>query len=85
MADEIPGFDISIWNGVFARAGTPADVVVKLNAAANKAIAAPDVIARLKPLGLEPAPMSIDEFRAFQLAEIKKWAAQIKAAGIQPE
>ena len=85
MADEIPGFDISIWNGVFARAGTPADVVVKLNAAAKKTIAAPDVITRLKSPGLEPAPMSIDEFRAFQLAEIKKWAAQIKAADIQPE
>lgn len=85
LAEEIPGFDISIWNGLFARAGTPADVVVKLNAAANKAVADPDVITKLKSLGLEPAPMTIDEFRAFQLAEIRKWAAQIKADGIQPE
>lgn len=85
MAEEIPGFDISVWNGLFARAGTPKAVIAKLNEAANKAIAAPDVAAKLKSLGQEPSPLTPAEFRAFQLAEIKKWAAQIKAAGIQPE
>ena len=85
MAEEIPGFDISVWNGLFARAGTPKAVIAKLNDAANKAVAAPDVVAKLRSLGQEPGPMTPEAFRAFQLAEIKKWAAQIKAAGIQPE
>lgn len=85
MSEEIPGFDISVWNGIFARTGTPRAVIEKLHAAANKAIAAPDVIAKLNAVGQEPGPMSIEEFRAFQVAEIKKWAAQIKLAGIQPE
>ncbi len=85
MAEEIPGFDIGVWNGLFARAGTPRAVVAKLNEAANKAVTSPDVVAKLRSLGQEPGPMTPEEFRAFQLAEIKKWAAQIKAAGIQPE
>ena len=85
MAEEIPGFDISVWNGLFARAGTPKAIVARLNDAANKAVTAPDVAAKLRSLGQEPSPMTPEEFRAFQLAEIKKWAAQIKAAGIQPE
>lgn len=85
MAEEIPGFDISVWNGLFARAGTPKAIIARLNDAANKAVTAPDVAAKLRSLGQEPSPMTPEEFRAFQLAEIKKWAAQIKAAGIQPE
>lgn len=85
MAEEIPGFDISVWNGLFARAGTPREIVAKLHAAANKAITSPDVISRLNALGQEPGPMTTEEFRAFQITEIKKWAAQIKLAGIQPE
>ena len=85
MAEEIPGFDISVWNGLFARAGTPKAIVARLNDAANKAVTAPDVAAKLRSLGQEPSPLTPEEFRAFQLAEIKKWAAQIKAAGIQPE
>ncbi len=85
MAEEIPGFDISVWNGLFARAGTPKAIIARLNDAANKAVTAPDVAAKLRSLGQEPSPMTAEEFRAFQLAEIKKWAAQIKAAGIQPE
>ena len=85
MAQEIPGFDIGVWNGLFARAGTPRAVVAKLNEAANKAVTSPDVVAKLRSLGQEPGSMTPEEFRAFQLAEIKKWAAQIKAAGIQPE
>ncbi len=85
MAEEIPGFDISVWNGLFVRAGTPRAVIAKLNEAANKAVTAPDVVAKLRSLGQEPGPMTPGDFRAFQIAEIKKWAAQIKAAGIQPE
>ncbi len=85
MAEEIPGFDISVWNGLYARAGTPREIVDKLHDAANKAIASPDVIARLNALGQEPGPLTAAEFGAFTIAEIKKWAAQIKKAGIQPE
>ena len=85
MAEEIPGFDVSIWNGLFVRTGTPREIVVKLHDANNKAVTSSDVSARLIALGQEPGPMTIEEFRVFQVAEIKKWATQIKQAGIQPE
>lgn len=85
MAEEIPGFDISVWNGLYARVGTPREIVDKLHDAANKAITSPDVITRLNLLGQEPGPLTAEEFGAFTVAEIKKWAAQIKKAGIQPE
>ena len=85
MSEEIPGFDISVWNGLFARTGTPRAVIEKLHAAANKAITSPDIVAKLNAVGQEPGPLSIEEFRNFQIAEIKKWAVQIKQAGIQPE
>ena len=85
MAEEIPGFDVSVWNGIFARAGTPREIVAKLHDANNKAVTSPDVVARLNALGQEPGPLTTEEFRVFQIAEIKKWAAQIKQAGIQPE
>ncbi len=85
LAEEIPGFDISVWNGLFARAGTPREIINQLHDAANKAVTSPDVIARLNFLGQEPAPMNPEEFRKFVVSEIEKWAKQIKQAGIQPE
>jgi tripartite-type tricarboxylate transporter receptor subunit TctC len=85
MSEYIPGFDVNVWNGLFARAGTPRPIVDKLYDAAYKAVTAPDVVEKLHLVGQEPAPMKPDEFRAFLLAEIKKWALQIKKAGIQPE
>ena len=85
LAEEIPGFDVSVWNGLFARAGTPREIVNKLHDAARKAVTSPDVIARLNILGQEPAPLTPEEFRKFMLSEIAKWAKQIKQAGIQPE
>jgi tripartite-type tricarboxylate transporter receptor subunit TctC len=85
MSEAIPGFDVSVWNGLFVRAGTPRDIVLKLHDAATKALASPDVIAKLNAVGQEPGPMKPEEFRAFVQAEIKKWAVQIKKAGIQPE
>ena len=85
MSESIPGFDVSVWNGLFARAGTPRPVIDKLYDAAYKALTSPDVVEKLHLVGQEPAPMKPDEFRAFMLAEIKKWAVQIKKAGIQPE
>jgi tripartite-type tricarboxylate transporter receptor subunit TctC len=85
MAESVPGFDVSVWNGLFARAGTPRPIVDKLYDAAYKAVNSADVVEKLHLVGQEPAPMKPEEFRAFIVAEIKKWAVQIKKAGIQPE
>jgi tripartite-type tricarboxylate transporter receptor subunit TctC len=85
MSEELPGFDVTVWNGLFVRAGTPREIVAKLNDAVQKAVTSPDVVAKLAVAGQEPMQMKPEEFRAFIAKEIAKWAAQIKRAGIQPE
>jgi tripartite-type tricarboxylate transporter receptor subunit TctC len=85
MAEELPGFDVTVWSGLVVPAGTPKDVVDKLWDASKKALAAPETASKLNALGLEVAPMGPDEFGRFITAETAKWARQIKAAGIQPE
>ena len=85
MSEELPGFDISVWNGLFVRTGTPREIVAKLNDAVQKAVTSQDVIAKLAVAGQEPMQMKPDEFRAFIAKETNKWQAQIKRAGIQPE
>ena len=79
------GYETSTWGGVLAPAGTPKDVVAKLNAEMNKALAAPDVRQKLLDSGIEPAGGTPQQFADFINAEIGKWGGVAKAAGIQPE
>ena len=75
------GFDISTWFGIFAPAGTPADVVAKLNAETVRILNAPAMKERLLTLGAEPIGNRPEEFAAFVKAEIQKYAEVIKASG----
>jgi tripartite-type tricarboxylate transporter receptor subunit TctC len=71
---------------MWAPAGTPADLIARLNGAVRKALADPAVRQRLTKIGLEiPAPQdqSPEALGAFQKAEIDKWWPVIKAAGIK--
>jgi tripartite-type tricarboxylate transporter receptor subunit TctC len=79
-----PGFEERSWVGYFVPAGTPAAIVDKLNAEINRALAQPDVVARLQSLGLEPRTLSPNEFAAYVRAEVAKWAKIIKTIGITP-
>jgi tripartite-type tricarboxylate transporter receptor subunit TctC len=79
------GYETSTWGGLLAPAGTPKDVVAKLNAEANKALAAPDVRERMLGAGVEPAGGTPEQFAAFIRAEMEKWGKVAQAAGIQPE
>jgi tripartite-type tricarboxylate transporter receptor subunit TctC len=84
----VPGFHINIWNGLWAPAGTPKDIVAKLNRAAVAALADASVRERLAALGLEiPAPdqETPAALGALQRAEIDKWWPIIKAAHIEAE
>ena len=53
VAEVLPGFDMSVWYAVFAPAGMPRDLVVKLNAEINKALAQPDLRKRMEAIGVE--------------------------------
>ena len=86
MAEEgVAGYDLTAWFAGFVPAKTPKPIIDKLNAAMNRAIADKTVQAALLAAGIEPLTGTPDELRAFVVAETKKWADIVKAAGIQPE
>jgi tripartite-type tricarboxylate transporter receptor subunit TctC len=76
-----PGFEANTWFAFLAPAGTPADVVAKLNAAFNKALGEDDVKAKFAAAGLGIAPMAPAPLAAFVAAEAEKWAKVVKDAG----
>jgi tripartite-type tricarboxylate transporter receptor subunit TctC len=81
----LPGYDASTWGGILAPAGTPKDVVTKLNGAINAALRQEDVRSRLSGAGIEIQGGTPGEFGDVIKAEIDKWGRIVKEAGIQPE
>jgi tripartite-type tricarboxylate transporter receptor subunit TctC len=76
-----PNFDVSSWFGVLAPAGTPAEVVNKLNAAIEKGLSKPDVQKRLTDLGAVVAKTTPAQFGEFIQSEVTTWAKVVKASG----
>jgi tripartite-type tricarboxylate transporter receptor subunit TctC len=85
VAETIPGFAAETWFGIVAPAGTPHDVLAKLNAAARQALASPDIKARLAQLGMSNGSSTPEEFDAYIKSEIAKWGQVIKDANIQAQ
>ena len=79
----LPGYETYTWNALFAPAGTPKDVIDRLNAAANAAVADPDVQAKLKDVGAVPKGSTPEELADHVKAELAKWAPVVKASGAQ--
>jgi tripartite-type tricarboxylate transporter receptor subunit TctC len=77
-----PGFEAMSWFGLVAPAGTPAPMLARLNAAANAALADQAVRGTLAGLGAEPLGGSAEAFASYIRAEIDRWGALIRAAGI---
>ncbi|HYC63869.1 MAG TPA: tripartite tricarboxylate transporter substrate binding protein [Reyranellaceae bacterium] len=80
-----PGFDYTLWVGLWGPAAMPAELVSKINADVNKALASPDLAERLSKLGTLPMKMSPAEFSQFIRKEIEETAKIVKAAGIKPQ
>jgi tripartite-type tricarboxylate transporter receptor subunit TctC len=78
-----PGFDVPSATGILAPAGTPREIVARINAAINRALATEEVRQRLNAQGFEPAPMSPEEFGAFLASEVRKYAKLIQEAGVR--
>jgi tripartite-type tricarboxylate transporter receptor subunit TctC len=76
-------FDFLSWLGLVAPAGTPKDVIVKLNATVNKALLSSDLRSRMTDLGLEVAGGTAEEFQAFVKKEIVKYGKIVKASGME--
>ena len=86
--EGMKGLYINIWYGLWAPAGTPKEIIARLNAAAVKAMADPTLKKRFADLGLDMPPpdqQTAQALGALQKAEIEKWWPIIKAAGIKAE
>lgn len=81
IADTLKGFSIDTWWGLVAPAGTPHDVVVKLNQAFVAALNAPETKTRFAGLLAEPVASSPEQFGAFMKTELSKYEAVVKATG----
>jgi tripartite-type tricarboxylate transporter receptor subunit TctC len=79
----LPQYDTNAWYSMHAPAGTPADIVRRLNRELVAILKDPDILARFKQLSTEPVGNSPEEFGAFVKAELDKYARVIKAAGIR--
>lgn len=81
----LPGFEASTWGMIIAPANLPPAVLTKLNADIRGALRNPTVVDRHKTLGAEIVSNSPDEMRSFVQAEMEKWGAAARAAGIRPQ
>ena len=81
MEGGVPGFDISNWFAYFVPAGTPSDVISRLNAEINRGLKLPDVREKLGNVGAEAVGTSSDELARFVRVESEKFARLIKASG----
>ena len=81
----IPEISAGAWFGIFAPAGTTAEVIARLNQAFNAALADSGVKEELKRVGLVPNPMSPQEFAAFVREDMSRWPAIIAAAGLRAD
>jgi tripartite-type tricarboxylate transporter receptor subunit TctC len=77
----LPDFEVSSWNGLFAPAKTPPEIIARLHEAAVKALAAPDVREKFTAQGAEAMGSTPEEFRAYIRAEIEKWGKVVRASG----
>ena len=80
-----PGFDYTLWVGLWGQSALPADIAAKINKDVNAALASPDVRERLTKLGTVPGNMTIAEFSAFVRKEIEDTQRILQAAGIKPQ
>lgn len=79
----LKGFDTGLWFGLMAPAGTPKDVIDKLNKATNEALKSPEVADILKKQGMDILGGNAEDFTRYIQAETEKWAAVAKAAGLE--
>ena len=86
MAESgVPGYEVVGWQGLFAIAGTPPEVVARLHAEVAKALRLPEARERLAALGAEPVGSSPAQFDAFVRAERTRWGAIIREKGIRSQ
>jgi tripartite-type tricarboxylate transporter receptor subunit TctC len=79
----VPGYEVTSWNGILAPAGTPDDIIARLNTELNKIIATPPMRQKMIDNGYEPVGGPPEKFGAKIHSETAKWAPVVKAAGVK--
>ena len=85
IAETIPGFDFAPTFGLFAPAGTPRDIMVKVGADVARVVKLPDVVERMKSLGIDPIGASGDEWAKLLKADAERYAKAVKISGAKVE
>ncbi|HEY0822178.1 MAG TPA: tripartite tricarboxylate transporter substrate binding protein [Ramlibacter sp.] len=81
----VAGYDASVWLALLAPAGTPPEIVQKLNAEVGKLMASPETKKALFDAGVEPSPSTPQEMGAFLTVELERWGKVVKDAGVKLE
>lgn len=81
----VPGYELSVWFGILAPAGTPRDIVQRLNTEIVRILNSPEVKDRILKQGVEVQTSTPEQFDAFVKSEVARWATVIKDAGIKAD
>jgi len=84
VAETLPGYEASLWLGLMAPAGTPREIIDRLNATMNRILGMPATRDNMVRLGAQPTPMSVAEFEAFLNRDIERQAEFVRMARMQP-
>ncbi len=85
VAETVPGYESTIWWGLFAPKTTPAELIARVHAEFNNALTSPELLRRLEEQGAVPSKMSSAEFGKLMVSETNKWLEVIRVAGIKAE
>ena len=85
VAEFLPGYEASLWNGIGAPRATPPEIIAKLNAALNEGLADPNIKAQFAALGGVTAPLTPVEYGNVIVSETEKWGKVIRAANIKAQ
>lgn len=85
IAETVPGYEVVNWFGVFAPAGTPADVIRRVNGELSTALKNPELVKRLNTQGADAVGGSPEEFARVVKADFAKWAKVVKESGAKVE
>ena len=84
-AANLPGFEMSAWQGVVVPAGTPKEIVARLNAEVNRAAQNPELRARLAAQGSEVLGGTSEQYAAYLRSELQRWTKVVKDAGARAD
>jgi len=85
IAETIPGFDFAPTFGLFAPNGTPREIIVKIGADVAQAVKLPDIVERMRNLGIEPLGVSGDEWARLLKSDAERYSKAVKLSGAKAE